>query len=263
MDIFKQNLAPIPKEAWAEINNRAEVVLGAYLTTRKSLLVNGPFGLEKTSVSTGRLNIVENGNDEKVKLGIYENQNLVETRISFKLARWEMDNVIRGAKDLDLSALEEAVKQIALFEEDALYNGKKAIGIKGLLEKAVKSFPIGKDAQAILDAVSKGVVTLKAAFAEKPYNLIVGKTLFQNMNTVFGNKLLYELVEKLIGGNVILSEVVKGGLLLPVKHRDLEFTVGQDYTIGYQNHDSENINLFIMNSYILRILDPNILVRFE
>jgi uncharacterized linocin/CFP29 family protein len=51
--------------------------------------------------------------------------------------------------------------------------------------------------------------------------------------------------------------------LIPVNHDDIEFTVGQEYTIGYENNDVKEVTFFIMNSYTLRVLDPNILVYFK
>ena len=48
---------------------------------------------------------------------IYEVKPLIETRFSFQLNKWEMDNLGRRAKDIDLSPLEKAVKKSALFEK--------------------------------------------------------------------------------------------------------------------------------------------------
>ncbi len=75
--------------------------------------------------------------------------------------------------------------------------------------------------------------------------------------------MLRDLVKGMIGGEVFVSEVMEGGLLIPVNHEDIEFTVGQEYTIGYETHNDQTVKLFIMNSYILRVLDSNILVYCE
>lgn len=48
---------------------------------------------------------------------------LVETRIPFELDVVELNNVVRGAKDVDLGRLEAAAKKIALFEEKIVYHG--------------------------------------------------------------------------------------------------------------------------------------------
>src|SRR6056297_2491968 len=126
MDLFKQNLAPIPTEGWEEINERAAEVITAFLTARKVMHVKGPFGLEKEALQTGRLvDIKENGN---VKSGIYKVKPLLETRVKFNLDRWELDNLLRGAEDVELEPLEKAAEELALFEENVLFYGNKQAG---------------------------------------------------------------------------------------------------------------------------------------
>lgn len=262
MDIFKRNLAPISDRAWDEINERAEIVINSQLTTRKSLKVKGPMGLDYTSIPTGRLDLLENKNSP-VKLGLYQNQSLVETRISFTVSQWELDNVLRGAKDINLDKLEEAAMKISRFEDDLVYNGNKSTNIKGLMQEAGLVKNIELEAQAILTSISESIIDLKNAFVEGAFNLIVDKVFYQALNKVHGSKLLKTIVESIINGQVIVSESIKGGLLIPVNHEDIEFTIGQEYTIGYESHDTKDIKLFLMNSMTLRVLDPNILVRFN
>ena len=43
-----------------------------------------------------------------------------------------MDNVVRGAKDVDLANLEDAARKIALFEEKVGYHGLPEANIRGL-----------------------------------------------------------------------------------------------------------------------------------
>lgn len=263
MDIFKRSLAPIPQAAWEEINERAETVINSIITTRKSLKIDGPHGLNKTSISTGRLNLVDNKISKKVNIGKYDVLPLIETRISFELTRWELDNVLRGAKDIELEPLEKAASELALFEEEVIYNGSKEANINGLVNDAAHKFKLEADSQKILDAVSEAVFTLKESFVERPFNFIVSKDLYKALNKIHGAKLLRDLIKSIIGGEVYISEVMKGGLLVPINHEDIEYTLGQEYTIGYESHDDQLVKLFIMNSYILRVLDPNILAYFE
>ncbi len=261
MDIFKRNLAPISDEAWNEIDETAQGVINSQLTTRLSLNVNGPFGLSFTAVPTGRLDLVDNKKSD-VKIGLYNNQSLLETRISFELSQWELDNILRGAKGINLDALEEAAMTLARFEDDVVYNGNTSAGIKGLMNEAGHKKTISLDSQDILTNVSSAILELKNSFEVGPFNMVVDKPLFNALNKVHGSKLLKTIIEEIIGGKVIVSEVIKGGLLLPIKHEDLEFTVGQEYTIGYESHNHENIKLFIMNSFTMRVLNEDLLVKF-
>ncbi len=263
MDIFKRNLAPIPQEAWDEINARAEDVINSFLTTRKSLKVDGPHGFSKTSISSGRLNLVDQKISKNVSIGLYDVKPLIETRIHFNLSRWELDNILRGTKDINLEPLEKAAQELALFEENVIYNGSKEAGIKGLITEAGHRFELEDSSQVILDKVAEAVCVLKESYVGMPFNLIVSGKLYKALNKIHGSKLLGDLVKKIIGGEIYVSKAIEGGLLIPVNHDDIEFTVGQEYTIGYENNDVKEVTFFIMNSYTLRVLDPNILVYFK
>ena len=127
-----RDLAPISKEAWNEIDERAAEVLKSYLSARKVVHVNGPKGLDYNVITEGRLTNVQEEND--VCYAPYKVQPLIESRIEFEMNRWELDNVQRGAKDIDYGPLEKAAENIALFEDKAIYNGVKDGMIEGLKE---------------------------------------------------------------------------------------------------------------------------------
>ena len=262
MDILKRELAPLTKEAWEEIDEQAEAVLRSNLSARKIVNVNGPKGWDYTVVPEGRLKIVDE--KKEVKTGVYKAKPLVEARISFTLDRWEMDNVIRGAKDLELDALEEAVEKLALFEEDAIYNGYKQGEIEGLRESTENEvLNFGKDAKTILEMIAKGTILLKDAYVEKPYYLVVGDEAWKRLNRESENYPLLKQIEKLTGGKVLYSKAVKGALLLPYDHDDLEMTVGKDFSIGYESHDETCVKLFITESFTFRTLDPALVVAYD
>ena len=56
MDILKRELAPIPAEAWAEIDQQAIRSLTAILSARKVIDVTGPMGTDFPGVPEGRWN---------------------------------------------------------------------------------------------------------------------------------------------------------------------------------------------------------------
>lgn len=266
MDLFKQHLAPIADEAWAEINETAIDVIETTLSARKALRVVGPLGLDKQSVSNGTLTLLEDQasqHDGQVFAGLYGVTPLLETRLSFELSRWELDNALRGKQDLDLDVLEDAAEQLARFEENCIYNGHASAGIPGLVETAPHKLRISDNANETLQAIASGLLKLQDAYTQKPYVLVVGDDVFTMLHSVYDGKLLIDAVSSLIGGEVIHSKVLKGALLLPYDHEDLEITIGQDYAIGYESHDAKTVRLFITNAFTFRILDPDLIVYFK
>ncbi|MBF7097637.1 family 1 encapsulin nanocompartment shell protein [Alkalibacter mobilis] len=262
MDMLKRSMAPLAASAWKEIDARAEEVLKSRLTARKAVKVNGPLGWDYTSVSEGRLDLIEDVNAQ-VKTGIFRIKPLVESRISFTLNRWELDNLTRGAKDINLENLEEAVKKMADFEENAVYKGFESGGIVGLEgASAHAAIEFGKTGADIMDSISKGLITLKDNFEEGPFILVVGEEAYKRLNREVQGYPLVKRIESLIGGKILLSGVVDGAFLLPYDNENLELTIGQDFAIGYESYDSEEVKLFIAESLTFRVLDENIVVRF-
>jgi uncharacterized linocin/CFP29 family protein len=142
VDILKRELAPIPAEAWAEIDAQATRSLTAILSARKVVDVTGPMGTDFPGVPEGRLDYPKKQPKDGLSYGIHKVHHLVETRIPFELDVNEMDNVVRGAKDVDLSNLEEAAKNIALFEEKVVYHGLAEANIIGGLQNRVFCSPV-------------------------------------------------------------------------------------------------------------------------
>lgn len=261
MDLLKRNLAPLTENAWEEIDTRAAEVFRTQLSARKTVHVEGPHGLDYNAIAEGRLGIIK-GDKNEVRSSRYKVTPLLETRFTFELDRWELDNLERGAKDVDLGPLEEAVEKMAKFEDEAVYNGFKGGEIKGLTEQAKKSLSFGKDESSIIDAVSEGMILLQEAYADKPYDLILGKEAYSRVQKQVQGYPLNKRIVELIGGQIIFSEEIDGALLIPHDHEDLELTIGQDFSIGYEEHNDQKVRLFISESFMFRTLDPEIIVKY-
>lgn len=261
MNFLKRQLAPLTEEAWHGIDERAREVFKSFLTARKVVHVDGPQGLDHTVIPEGRLSILEEKPGE-VCTGLYKVKPLVETRIEFTLNRWEMDNLARGARDVDLGPLEEAARKAAMFEENVIFNGYAKGQIEGLVQAADKTLEFGQDASSIMDAVTDGVLALQENFATRPLNLVAGEKVWHQINHEAGAYPLYKQITELIEGSILFSPALEGALLLPYDHEDLELSLGIDFSIGYQDHDAKDVRLYITESFTFRVLDPALVVKF-
>lgn len=250
--MFYRDLAPITNNSWKEIDERTTEVLKSYLSARKVVRVNGPFGLDFNAITEGRLeNIVDEG---ELCYGNYKVLPLTESRIEFEMDRWELDNIERGARDIDYEPLEKAAEKIALFEEKVVFE---------TLEKFSKEIPLGKDFESIMDAISKGIIQLRKAYQKGPFNLVVNEEVYMRILSANSSYPLEERIEELIGGKIIFNHVIDGAYLLPHNHEDLELTIGQDFTVGYQSHTEKTVRFFITESFTFRVLDPSLIVKFS
>ncbi|MCE5325076.1 MAG: bacteriocin family protein, partial [Planctomycetaceae bacterium] len=131
--ILKREFAPISDLAWNWIDSEAQRTLKQNLAARKVVDFSGPHGWELAAINLGRL---ENVKKDNVPWGIRQVQSLVETRIPFTLAQFELDNLTRGAKDVDNQPIIDAVEKAARFEDTAVFTGFDAGAIKGIVKTA-------------------------------------------------------------------------------------------------------------------------------
>ena len=257
-----RNIAPVTSKTWEEIDEQATEVLKSYLSARKVVHVVGPKGLNYNSVPEGRLaNLQE---VDGVSFGNYKVVPLTETRVEFEMDRWELDNVERGAKDVDYEPLEEAMKKIALFEDKAIFEGLDKAIIEGLdSEKCHSPIAFGDTAKAIMDAITEGIIKLRQSYVEAPYTLVVSPEAYRRILSEETAYPLDERIQDLIGGKIVLNQAIEGAYLLPYNHEDLELTIGRDFSIGYQNHTNETVKFFVKESFTFRVLDEAIIIKYN
>ena len=223
-----RNNAPVSSETWAEMEEQVKSVFTNFSSARKVFHLDGPKGFNFNVISEGRLNKAEN--KDGIGFSTYKVQPLTEIRAEFKMSRWELDNVLRGAKDVDYGPLEEATKKIALFEENAIYNGLAEGNIEGLLPASSnKSIKFGKTPNDIMEAISSGMIKLRENFAEGPYSLIVGEAAYKKILSKETSFPLDRRIEDLIGGEIVYNHVIDGAILVPFDHDDLEMTIDRTY----------------------------------
>ena len=268
MDILKRELAPIPMEAWAEIDEQATRSLKAMLSGRKVLDVSGPMGTDFPGVPEGRLNYPKKQPKSGLKYGIRKLHHIVEVRVPFELDISEMDNVVRGAKDVDLEGLEKAAREIALFEEQVIYHGLPDANITGLkLCKGDECLTIGSNPEELLEGIADGLTSFTSRSIEGPYSFIVGPKLWSRMSAHVQGYPIKMQAETILGGPVMLIPYLIGSYeneayMITQRGGDLELILGQDLAIGYESHTVEKVKLFFTESLTFRVLEPAAVLNF-
>jgi len=261
MDILKRELAPLTAKAWEEINDEAKTIFNSLLSARRFNDINGPKGFKYASVSLGRLNIAENEEVDGVRYGIHEVMPLIEVRVPFSLDIWELDNLERGAKEIDLDGLEKAANKLARFEEETIYQGFDRAGITGMSDSSMHeplNYP--DDPEEVPQVVSEALTLLHNASVEGPYALVVSSDKWQKISGMHKGYPLKKQIERLIGGPIIRSPFIDNGYVVSQRGGDFEMTIGQDIAIGYEHHDSKTVQLFFTESFTFRVLDDRALV---
>lgn len=265
MDILRKSIAPIADAAWDQINEQAKEIFNALLTARQVVDVDGPKGWKYNAVPLGRLKLIEDNHIDVVGYGINQVLPLAEARISFKLNLWELDYAVRGAEDIDLGSLEEAAKKIALFEENAIYYGSKDLQIKGLIDSSEhKPIAFSKNMQDIMLNIATAISTLKDSAIEGPYTLIINSDKWNEIiSQSQGYPFNKHISDILGGGKVIASPHIKKAFVVSERGGDFKLTIGQDLSIGYEEHDSKEVQLYFTESFTFRVLEPKAVIVFD
>jgi uncharacterized linocin/CFP29 family protein len=182
---------------------------------------------------------------------------LVEVRMPFELDIWELDNVARGNENIDLGNLVEAAKKIARFEEDAIYKGFKPAHIDGLMNISEhKEIQLTGNYDQLVDLLSQAIISFREEAVQGPFNLVVGHELYQYINSYNMDYPLRKHIETVIMGSIILSDNIENALLVASRGGDFRLTLGQDFSIGYEAHDKQNVQLYFTESFTFQVLDP-------
>ncbi len=269
MDILKRELAPIPAEACSEIDEQAVRCLTAILSARKVIDVTGPMGTDFPGVPEGRLEFPKKQPKDGMSFGIHKVHHLVETRIPFELSVTELDNVVRGAKDVDLGNLEDAARKIALFEESVIYHGLPEANIRGLdLCSEGECLTMGAKPEQLLEAIAEGITVFTGRSVEGPYAFVVGPKLWRLMSAHLQGYPVKMQAENILGGQVVLSPYLTGkyeneAFMLSQRGGDLEIILGQDMAVGYDSHSTDNVKLYYTESFTFRIIEPAAVLHYN
>lgn len=263
MDLLRRKLSPLIDAAWDAIDQEARRILATNLSGRRVVDLRGPEGWGLSAVNLGR---VAQAGDSSGALtwGIRSVLPLVELRVPFTMSLAELDNLARGALDINLQPVAAAAHKAAQFEERAIYHGFSAAGIMGLREvneRAVIDLGQGSPSE-ILDAVTRGLVVFHDNGVGGPHELVLGPALYERVLSDNSPYPLRQQLTKLLGHPPIYSPVLEdAGLLVSTRGGDLELTVGQDMSIGYASHELDAVHLFLLESFTFRVIGPQAVVR--
>ncbi|MGD9743080.1 MAG: family 1 encapsulin nanocompartment shell protein [Dongiaceae bacterium] len=258
MNHLLRDLAPIPTEVWAEIDREVTRTLKTTLAARKLVDFIGPKGWTKSAVGIGRSTPIAPPPESEVQARLRQALPLVELRAPFELARDEIEAIERGAKNPDLDPVIDAAREIAIAEDHAIFHGYPAAGIQGICEaQAASSVNLGDDYETYPVAVATALNRLRGEGVGGPYALALSERRYADLlESTKGGYPVVEHVRRLVDGPLVWAPGLEGGVVLSLRGGDFELTVGQDFSIGYLDHDSERVRLYIEESFTFWLLSP-------
>lgn len=256
MNHLYRELAPVPAAAWQEIEKEATRTLKTTLAARKLVDFAGPLGWQASAVGKGRSRAVEPSPNTRVRARLREVLPMVELRVEFELSRDELDAIDRGAKDFDTDPVIEAARAIAIAEDRAVFHGYPAAGIRGMCQESapieISSTPLDYPA-----LVTTALTRLREAGVGGPFAVALSERCYTELaEATEGGYPVLQHVRRLIDGPLVWAPGLDGALVVSMRGDDFELTVGQDFAIGYLDHDAERVRLYIEESFTFWLLSP-------
>lgn len=256
-DLLREH-APISSDAWKEIDDEARRTLKVLLAARRLVDFNGPLGWATSSISLGQTQKLSPALQEGVASKVRIVLPLTEIRATFEVSREALDSIGRGARDPDLDPVRNAARAAAVAEDRAVFQGYAAAGITGIFEaSAAQRLTIPDRFEEYPDIVAEAVHRLRSAGVNGPYGIALGPRCYTGLtrSTDRGYPII-DHVRKLVDGPILWAPAADGAVVMSTRGGDFELSVGQDFSVGYLDHTSTAVLLYLQESFTFRVLSP-------
>ncbi len=251
--------APITEGTWSLIDDEARERLRPALAARKLVDFDGPRGWEHSATNLGRTRTLADAPVDGVEAEQRRVLAVVELRAPFTLARSELRDADRGADDVDLGPLDEAARRIATAENRAVFHGWEAAGITGIAEAANHdAITLGDDCARYPAHVARAVEALLHVGIDGPYGLALGPEAYTRVLETgeYGGYPLLDHLRKIVDGPLVWAPGVDGAVVVSQGGGHFLFEAGEDLSIGYERHDADVVELYLVESFTFRVATP-------
>jgi uncharacterized linocin/CFP29 family protein len=250
--------APISDAAWAAIDEEARERLVAALSARRLVDFSGPHGWTYSATSLGRTDAVAQAPCPGVHARRRRVLALAEVRAPFSVSRAELAAGDRGAEDVDFAELDQAARNMAVAENKAVFHGWAEAGFTGIAEASPHRVARAGAPDAYPSHVAKAVELLLQSGIAGPYGLALGTDDYTAVieTAEHGGYPLFDHLRQILGGPIVWSPGVEGGVVLSQRGGDFLLESGQDLVVGYDRHDADAVHLYIEQSFSFRVATP-------
>jgi uncharacterized linocin/CFP29 family protein len=248
--------APISAAGWDLLDQEARERLVVALAARRLVDFSGPHGWEHSATNLGRIEPLAEAPCEGVTASRRRVLPLAELRAGFRIAREELRAGDRGAGDVDLQALDSAARAIAVAENKAVFHGWPQASIQGITQVSPHAqVARGESFDTYPSHVAKAVELLRRCGIGGPYGLALGTDDYTGVieTAEHGGYPLFDHLRKILGGPIVWSPGVVGAVVLSQRGGDFRFESGQDLAVGYEGHDADVVDLYLVESFSFHV----------
>ena len=258
MNYLNSSQAPFGDEVWTMVVQAAVKAARDRLTARRFLDVDGPYGTGLTTIEVGNDGYCRQPGANEAGAVIGRAISVPMIRKSFRLSIRRLAAHLENGLPLNMAPVEDAAEAVAAREEETIYLGQADFGLEGLLTaKGRNQLEAGSwsDLDQVLSDVIAAVTKLDDSGFRGPYALVLSPPLYNGLFRRYpGTDLLQlEHLRRLFTKGIFKASI-EGGLV--VDPRVGPVVVGQDLAAGYIAQDGIHYELFLSESLVLRLDEP-------
>lgn len=258
MDYLNRKEAQLPETIWRAIEAAAVEAARERLTGRRFLDLEGPFGVGLTAIEVGNDDYCRQPTADEAGAVMGRAVSLPMLRKSFRLSTRRVAAHLEHGQPLDLTPAQDAAEAVADREEEFIYDGQPDFQLSGLLTQEGRQHVEGGDWSAVeraLADVLTAVTRLDDAGYRGPYALALAPPLYNGLFRLYPGTDVLQLEHlRRLCTRGIYKAPIEGGVL--VDPRVGALVLGQDLRAGYGSQDGVHYHLYLTESIVLRIDEP-------
>jgi len=139
-----------------------------------------------------------------------------------------------------------------------VFQGYDAAGIAGIFAaSADQKLTIPDKFEDYPDIVAEATHRLRSAGVNGPYGIALGPRCYTGLtrSTDRGYPVI-DHVRELLDGPIVWAPAADGAVVMSLRGGDFELSVGQDFSVGYLDHTSTSVLLYLQETFTFRVLSP-------
>ena len=258
MDYLNRGQSHLPDAIWREIDKAAAEAARDRLTGRRFLELQGPFGAGLTSIEAGNDDYCRQPSADEAGAVMGRAISVPMLRRAFRLSVRRIAGYLENSQPLDLTPTQDAAEAVADREEEFVYRGQPDFQLPGLLTHDGRQQLEGGDWAAVeraLGDVLAAVTQLDDAGYRGPYALALAPPLYNGLFRLYPGTDVSQIQHlRHLCTQGIYKAPIEGGVL--VDPRVGALVLGQDLRAGYIGQDGVHYQLYLTESIVLRIDEP-------
>ncbi|WFT77053.1 family 1 encapsulin nanocompartment shell protein [Halobacillus naozhouensis] len=268
----------LTQRQWSHLRETVTETVRDHIVASRFLDIYGPIGSGAQSISNPvylepkPASISMHGDEMDVAKPSQSNTLVIPILYKDFVIYWrDVEHARETGKPLDFSAAASAANDVALKEDDLIFNGAKSLNIPGLMNVSGRetlkcsdwSRQEGMAFQNIVDARNRLIKNGHTG----PFAMALSPDAYARLHQVHGNSKVLEIehVRNLFEDGIYQSSQIRNGcgVIVATGEQNVDIAIGQDVSISFLNDETMNSYFRVMECLVPRIKRPSAICTLE